>query len=45
LVKLTIEKSKVSHPLIYELAGSINEVFPHIHGPINIAAVVSVENI
>jgi len=45
LVKLTIDKSKVAYPLIYELAGSINEVFPHIHGPINISAVVSVENI
>ena len=45
LVKLTIDKSKVAYPLIYELAGSINEVFPHIHGPINISAVISVENI
>lgn len=45
LVKLTIDKSKVAHPLIYELAGSINEVFPHIHGPINISAVVAVESI
>ena len=45
LVKLTIDKSKVQHPLIYELAGSINEVFPHIHGPINVSAVVSVESI
>jgi uncharacterized protein (DUF952 family) len=42
LVKLTIDKSKVTHPLIYELAGSINEVFPHIHGPINLSAVVLV---
>jgi uncharacterized protein (DUF952 family) len=45
LVKLTIDKSKVVHPLIYELAGSINEVFPHIHGPINLSAVVLVETI
>ncbi|MEN9350515.1 MAG: hypothetical protein RL372_1493 [Bacteroidota bacterium] len=45
LVKLTIDKSKVTHPLIYELAGSINEVFPHIHGPINLSAVVSVNSI
>lgn len=45
LVKLTIDKSKVTHPLIYELAGSINEVFPHIHGPINLSAVVSVDSI
>jgi uncharacterized protein (DUF952 family) len=45
LLKLTIDKSKVTHPLIYELAGSINEVFPHIHGPINLSAVVLVESI
>lgn len=45
LVKLTIDKSKVTSPLIFELATSINEVFPHIHGPIDIASVISVESI
>ena len=45
LVKLTIEKSKVTSPLIFELAGSINEVFPHIHGPIDLESVVLVESI
>ena len=43
LVKLTIDKSKVTSPLIFELATSINEVFPHIHGPINVSAVVKSE--
>jgi uncharacterized protein (DUF952 family) len=42
LVKLTIDKSKVERPLIFELAGSINEVFPHIHGALNLNAVVEV---
>ncbi len=42
LVKLKIEKSKVERPLIFELAGSINEVFPHIHGAINLNSVVEV---
>ena len=42
LVKLKIEKAKVERPLIFELAGSINEVFPHIHGPINLDAIVEV---
>ena len=42
LVKLKIEKAKVERPLIFELAGSINEVFPHIHGAINRDAVVEV---
>ena len=45
LVRLTIDKSKITSPLIFELAGSINEVFPHVHGPIDIASVVSAENI
>jgi uncharacterized protein (DUF952 family) len=45
LVKLTIEKSKVTSPLIFELATSINEVFPHIHGPINLSSVVNSESI
>ncbi len=42
LVKLKIEKAKVERPLVFELAGSINEVFPHIHGPINLDAIVEV---
>ena len=42
LLKLKIEKSKVERPLIFELAGSINEVFPHIHGALNLDAVVEV---
>ncbi|MBI2272988.1 MAG: DUF952 domain-containing protein [Chitinophagaceae bacterium] len=42
LVKLKIEKAKVERPLIFELAGSINEVFPHIHGALNLDAVVEV---
>ena len=45
LVKLTIEKSKVTSPLIFELATSINEVFPHIYGPINLSAVINAESI
>jgi uncharacterized protein (DUF952 family) len=42
LVKLTLEKDKIQPPLVYELAGSLNEVFPHVHGPINLDAVVAV---
>ena len=42
LVKLKIEKAKVARPLIFELASSINEVFPHIHGAINLDAIVEV---
>jgi uncharacterized protein (DUF952 family) len=45
LLKLKIEKSKIERPLVFELASSINEVFPHIHGAINIDAVVEVIHI
>ncbi len=45
LVKLKIQKEKVERPLVFELAGSINEVFPHIHGALNLDAVVEVTNI
>jgi uncharacterized protein (DUF952 family) len=45
LVRLTIDKAKVKPPLVYELAGKLNEVFPHIHGPINLDAVVAVDPI
>ncbi len=45
LVKLTIEKEKIERPLIFELAGSINEVFPHIHGALNLNAVVEVTDL
>jgi uncharacterized protein (DUF952 family) len=45
LVKLKINKAKVERPLIFELAGSINEVFPHIHGSLNINAVEEVTEI
>ena len=43
LVKLTIRKDRVERPLIFELATSINEVFPHIHGALNLDAVVDVQ--
>ncbi len=42
LLKLKIEKSKVERPLVFELAGSINEVFPHIHGALNLDAVTEI---
>ncbi len=42
LVKLTIQKDKVERPLIFELAGSIDELFPHIHGQLNLDAVIEI---
>jgi len=41
LILLHIDESKLTSPLKYELAPSVNEFFPHIFGPINIEAVIS----
>lgn len=45
LVKLVIDTQKLSVPLKYELAPSVNENFPHVYGEINIDAVVEVMTI
>ncbi len=45
LVLLHIDEALLTAPLKYELAPSVNEMFPHIFGPINIDAVVHVEDI
>ncbi len=45
LVLLHIEETKLTAPLKYELAPSINEMFPHIFGVINIDAVVKITDI
>ena len=45
LLLLTIDPSKVSAPLKYELAPSLNEEFPHIYGALNLDAVVNIEKI
>lgn len=45
LVKLTIDPSKLTAELKYELAPSVNEEFPHVYGTINLEAVVKVEEI
>jgi uncharacterized protein (DUF952 family) len=45
LVKLHINEIKLTAELKYELAPSVNEMFPHIFGPINLDAVEVVEEI
>ena len=45
LILLHIDESKLTAPLKYELAPSVNEMFPHIFGPINIDAVIKIESI
>ena len=43
LVKLKIDKEKVQRPVLFELAHDLNELFPHIYGPLNLDSVVNVE--
>jgi uncharacterized protein (DUF952 family) len=43
LFLLHIDETMLQSPLKYELAPSVNEMFPHIFGPINIEAVVKTE--
>ena len=45
LLLLHIDETKLTAPLKYELAPSINEEFPHIFGRLNVGAVVKVENL
>ena len=45
LFLLHIEETKLTAPLKYELAPSVNEEFPHIFGQLNLDAVVKVEKI
>ena len=40
LVLLHIDETKLTAALKYELSPSINELFPHIYGPVNIDAVI-----
>jgi uncharacterized protein (DUF952 family) len=42
LIKLKIEKAKVQRPVLFELAEDLNELFPHIYGPLNLDSVVEV---
>lgn len=45
LLLLHIDESRLSAPLKYELAPSVNESFPHIYGLLNLDAVIQVEEI
>lgn len=43
LLLLHIDETKLTAPLRYELALSINEMFPHLFGPLNLDAVIKTE--
>ena len=45
LILLHIDESLLTSELKYELAPSVNEMFPHIFGPININAVTNIEEL
>lgn len=45
LLLLHIDESKLTSPLKFELAPSINEEFPHIYGRLNLDAVEKTEAI
>lgn len=42
LVQLEIDPDRLTAPLKYEWAASVNEAFPHVYGPINLGAVIAV---
>lgn len=45
LVLLHIDETRLTAPLKYELAPSVNEEFPHIFGRLNIDAVIKAEQL
>jgi uncharacterized protein (DUF952 family) len=45
LFLLHIDEEKLTAPLKYELAPSVNEEFPHIYGRLNLEAVAKIENL
>lgn len=45
LLLLHIDESRLTAPLVYEQLGDAPAVFPHVYGPIPLAAVVDVESL
>lgn len=45
LIRLTIDTTKLTAKLQYDLAASVNEYFPHIYGTINLDAVISADEL
>ena len=45
LLLLQVEESKLTANLKYELAPSVNELFPHLFGPLNMDSVVTVTEV
>lgn len=45
LLLLHVDETKLDAPLVYEQLGDAPEAFPHVYGPIPLAAVVEVERL
>ena len=45
LLLLHIDESRLTSPLVYEQLGNAPAAFPHVYGPIDLAAVVAVESL
>lgn len=45
LLVLHIDEHKLTSPFTYEFSSSVNEEFPHIFGPMNLDAVLKVEEL
>jgi len=45
LLLLHIDEAKLTSPIVYELAPSVNQDFPHIYGRLNLDAVIEVSAI
>ena len=45
LLLLHIDEDKITSKLVYEFSVSVNEEFPHIYGPLNVDAVIKVEEL
>lgn len=45
LLRLTIDTEKLHSPLKFEMAPSVNEEFPHVFGPVNLDAVISINTL
>ncbi len=45
LLLLHIDETKLTAPLKYEMAPSVNELFPHIYGRLNLDAVIKTEQL
>lgn len=43
LVLLVIDESKLQHPVVYENCEQGVELFPHVYGPIDLEAVIEVQ--